>query len=244
VTKVTVAAPKRLGAIAPIGHKKTKDLNLLRRQEKCREAVLWRVATVTAGGPRSETVFFAIPKQYGCLFFKACVTLRRILAARKGPIVRRIRKAALLAAIWFAGAGGLMGEEMSAPLTELIKPIHQLGTAISPPAGELPPDVAQVRFANAPLIAAESYGGRGWMAYTYFWQAPALCHRPVYFEEPNLERYGYNAGCLLQPFVSGAHFFSAVPALPVRMALERPHVGRYTLGYARPGSAPCWARPQ
>jgi hypothetical protein len=241
VTNVTVAAPKQLGADAPIGHKNTKDLNLLRRQEKCRETVLRAAATDRAGGLRSEIVFFAIPKQTGWLLFKACVTLRRILAARKRPTVRRIRKAALIAGFWIAGTGWLVGEEMSAPITEQIRPIRQLGTSIAPPPGELPPDVAQVQFANAPVVA-EFDGGRGWLGYMYFWQAPALCHRPVYFEEPNLERYGYQAGYLLQPLFSGAHFFSAVPALPVRMAIARPHVGRYALGYARPGSAPCWQR--
>jgi hypothetical protein len=187
-------------------------------------------------------VFFAIPKQTGWLFYKACVTLRRVLAARKQPIVRPIRKAALIGVIWIAGTGATIGEEMSLPISEQIRPIRQLGTSIAPTAGELPPDVAQVQFAGAPVIVAEPYGGRGWMGYAYFWWAPELCHWPVYFEEPNLERYGYHAGCL-QPLFSGAHFFSAVPALPVRMALERPHVGRYALGHARPGSIPCWRRP-
>jgi hypothetical protein len=192
---------------------------------------------------RSNTVFFAVPKLTGRLFFKACVTLRRILAAQKRPVVRRIRKAAVVAGICCIGTGDLFSEEFVPPISEQIRPIRQLGTSIAPPAGELPPNVAEVQFSNAPLIRAEEFGHRGWLEYAYFWQAPALCHRPLYFEEPNLERYGHHAGCLLQPLVSGAHFFSAVGALPLRVALDHPHLSHYNLGYARPGSAACWSRP-
>jgi hypothetical protein len=187
-------------------------------------------------------VFFAIPKQTGCLFFRACVTLRRILAARKRPVARRIRRAALLAGLMFGGTGVLAGESTMLPVTEEIRPIGSIGTSIAAPPGELPPNLAQIRFANAPFVHAASIEGRDWLSYAYFWQAPALCHRPLYFEEPNLERYGHSAGCLLQPLVSSAHFFSAVPALPVKMAFEHPHRRRYTLGHARPGSDACWRR--
>jgi hypothetical protein len=189
----------------------------------------------------SEIVYFAIPKHGGWLFFKACVTLKRILAARKRPVVRRLRKAALVSAIWFAGSGALTGEEILTPTTDQIRSIGEIGTSIAPPTGELPPNVAQVEFARAPVVLPDSLEGRDWLSYAYFWEAPALCHRPLYFEEPNLERYGHHACCMLQPLMSGVHFFSAVPALPFKMALERPH--RYNFGYARPGSDPCWQRP-
>ncbi|NNJ28132.1 hypothetical protein [Alienimonas chondri] len=39
-------------------------------------------------------------------------------------------------------------------------------------------------------------------------------HRPLYFEDPNLERCGISTGPLTQPIVSGAHFFGTVPLLP------------------------------
>jgi len=188
-------------------------------------------------------MFFAVPKQTRWLLFRACVTLRRILAARQRPVARRTRKAVLLAAIWLAGGRDLLGEETSFSAADEIRPIHALGVSIAPPAGELPPDDAQIRFARAPVIDAASIGGRDWLEYAYFWQAPALRHRPLYFEEPNLERYGHTAGCLLQPVVSAAHFFSAVPALPLKMALRRPHSGHYTLGHSRPGSDAGWRRP-
>ena len=185
-------------------------------------------------------MFFAVPKATGYLLYRACVTLRRILAARRRPVRRPVRKAALLALICFAGSESLWCAE-TAPLTsDAIRPIHQLGTSILPPGGELPPDLAAMHFAKAPVVSAESVSGREWLNYAYFWQAPALCHRPLYFEEPNLERYGHTSRFLTQPFLSGAHFFSSVPALPLKMAIERPHTCRYTLGNGRPGSNGCW----
>ena len=188
-------------------------------------------------------MFFAVPKQTGCLFFRACVTLRRILAARKRPVARRIRKMALLAGIWFVGTSVMAGVQPSPSTADEIRPIGELDASITPPVGERPANLAQIRFARVPVIYANSTGGRDWQPYAYFWQAPALCHRPLYFEEPNLERYGHSAGCLLQPLISTAHFFSAVPALPIKMAFKHPHTCCYSLGHGRPGSGPCWRRP-
>ena len=67
-----------------------------------------------------------------------------------------------------------------------------------------------------------------------------FCHRPLYFEEINLERYGYGCGWCLQPGASAAHFFGTVPALPYLMTVDCPHECIYTLGHYRPGSCPPW----
>jgi hypothetical protein len=48
-----------------------------------------------------------------------------------------------------------------------------------------------------------------------------FCYRPLYFEEKNLERYGRHWGPV-QPIVSGARFFTTVPALPYLMAVNHP----------------------
>jgi hypothetical protein len=63
---------------------------------------------------------------------------------------------------------------------------------------------------------------------SYAWFSPTLsCHtacvtyQPLYFEEINLERYGYGFGCL-QPFVSAAHFYGTLPLLPYKMAASPP----------------------
>lgn len=78
------------------------------------------------------------------------------------------------------------------------------------------------------------------MPSTYAWHASALCHKPLYFEEVQLERYGHTAGPIRQPFISGAHFFLNIAALPYNMAINPPHECQYALGYYRPGSCAPW----
>ena len=189
------------------------------------------------------------------LLFRACISLRQILAVRKPRPAKRARKAAALCFVYLSlvSPGQARDEAAPAPLpdaanvgvpaVERIRPLRQVSTAIAPPPGELPQDVAQTRFAMAPLKRASDLSGRGWAEFTYAWQAPDLPYHPLYFEEPNLERYGHSAGCILQPVFSGAHFLAAVPALPIRMAFDRPWERVYPLGHARPGSWAPWERP-
>jgi hypothetical protein len=70
----------------------------------------------------------------------------------------------------------------------------------------------------------------------FTWKASGICHKPLYFEDVQLERYGHSWNPIVQPFVSGAHFFVSVPLLPYKMGLRPPHECVYTLGYYRPGS--------
>ncbi|QDT75280.1 hypothetical protein I41_44900 [Lacipirellula limnantheis] len=85
---------------------------------------------------------------------------------------------------------------------------------------------------------------RNWAPVTYMWKASGLCHKPLYFEQVQLERYGHDWGPVLQPFVSGAHFFGTIPILPYKMGLQTPNECDYALGYYRPGScAPYMIEP-
>lgn len=84
---------------------------------------------------------------------------------------------------------------------------------------------------------------RDWIPSTFVWHASALCHKPLYFEQVQLERYGHTAGPLRQPFISGAHFFVSIAALPYKMAINPPHECQYALGYYRPGSCAPWMIP-
>jgi hypothetical protein len=83
---------------------------------------------------------------------------------------------------------------------------------------------------------ADARGPRSWSPTTFTWKASGLCHKPLYFEDVQLERYGHSWGPFIQPVLSGAHFFLTVPILPYKMGLEPPHECVYTLGYYRPGS--------
>ncbi len=84
---------------------------------------------------------------------------------------------------------------------------------------------------------------RGWMPSTINWHASALCHKPLYFEQVQHERYGHTAGPLKQPFIDGAHFFGSALLLPYNMALDPPWECEYVLGYYRPGSCAPWQIP-
>jgi len=79
------------------------------------------------------------------------------------------------------------------------------------------------------------FQGRNWSQVTYMWKASALCHKPLYFEQVQVERYGHSWGPALQPIMSGAHFFATIPILPYKMGIETPNECIYTLGHYRPG---------
>ncbi len=85
-------------------------------------------------------------------------------------------------------------------------------------------------------MGKDSFVPRSWAPSTFHWTASSLCHKPVYFEDLQLERYGHTFGPWLQSIASGGHFFLSVPALPYAVGLFPPNECIYTLGYYRPGS--------
>jgi hypothetical protein len=110
-------------------------------------------------------------------------------------------------------------------------PISSIGTRIVPPSSNVPRRYAGQFFAKTrPNLAVV----RPWTAAGYAWEPTGICHRGLYFEEPNLERHGYSFGLL--PVVSAAHFYGTIPALPYLAASWRPTDCNYTLGQMRPGS--------
>ncbi len=80
------------------------------------------------------------------------------------------------------------------------------------------------------------YEGRHWAEVTYMWKAAGNCHKPLYFEQVQLERYGHSWGPCVQPLVSGAHFFTRLPVLPYCMGITPPNECIYPLGHYRPGN--------
>jgi hypothetical protein len=113
------------------------------------------------------------------------------------------------------------------PSAKPSKPIGSLTTNIAPSEGDLPKDCP---------LGDDVFQPRHFSPITYTWTASGLCHKPLYFEDVQLERYGHMAGPWVQPFASAAHFFATIPILPYKMGLEPPLECMYTLGYYRPGS--------
>ncbi len=110
---------------------------------------------------------------------------------------------------------------------ELERPLAEVTLDIDEPRGLLPTD--------CPLFEDE-YLGRSWPELVFHWKASSLCHKPLYFEEVALERYGHSHGPVVQPLISGAHFFANIITLPYQMGLRHPNECVYPLGYYRPGS--------
>lgn len=86
------------------------------------------------------------------------------------------------------------------------------------------------------LYAAE----RCWVPQTYTWKASDLCHKPLYFEDEQLERYGHSAGPVLQPLKSTAHFFVGLATVPYHMGIHPANECLYALGFYRPGNCAPW----
>lgn len=92
-------------------------------------------------------------------------------------------------------------------------------------------------------LGDESYQGRNWAPATFTWKATAACHKPLYFEERELERHGHTAGPLKQPFLSGATFLGKLLTVPYQAGINPPWECQYALGHYRPGSCAPWLVP-
>ncbi|MBN1853373.1 MAG: hypothetical protein JW829_11640 [Pirellulales bacterium] len=105
---------------------------------------------------------------------------------------------------------------------------------------QTPPSDEEARQKFGTMAAAE-YIGRGCPRFDleteFVWAAPAFYHRPLYFEQVGLERYG-NGACRpwIDPVISTAHFFATVPILPYKIGAEPICSHVYTLGRGRPGN--------
>ena len=113
----------------------------------------------------------------------------------------------------FEGASGpkrLEPEDLCRSPKDL-KRINELTTNIAPSEGDLPHDCS---------LGNDVFQRRSFAPITYAWTASGLCHKPLYFEDVQLERYGHMAGPWVQPFASCADFFLTIPILPYKMGLE------------------------
>jgi hypothetical protein len=85
-------------------------------------------------------------------------------------------------------------------------------------------------------LGGDPYKHRDFAATDFTWRASALCHKPLYFEDVQLERYGHTYGPVIQPCLSMVKFYASVICLPYKMGVEPPLECVYVLGYYRPGS--------
>ena len=91
-------------------------------------------------------------------------------------------------------------------------------------------------------LGSAVFAGRNWIPQTVNWHASALCHKPLYFENIQLERYGHSAGPVLQPILSTGHFFERAFFFPYNTAINPPNECQYALGFYRPGDCAPWLK--
>ncbi|MEM8864143.1 MAG: hypothetical protein AAGF31_01195 [Planctomycetota bacterium] len=131
------------------------------------------------------------------------------------------------------------------PLPEL-NPIESVSVDLTPKpetidgeqtSTELPPNLARQQFGS---YAEATQGGNEWVRFAvqdYLWNSPASRHKPLYFEQINLERYGsHMCGNCWASFAATGHFFGSALSLPYQLAAQPPRECIYTLGHYRPGN--------
>lgn len=117
----------------------------------------------------------------------------------------------------------LQNRELSIPVRVVDLSVADLGT------GSLPESAAEKQQKLAFL-------GRGAIDKCVHWHPSEICHYPLRFEEPMLERHGHvRFGCW-QPLASGAKFFATIPLLPYLNSLRPCCEPVYAFGNYRPGS--------
>lgn len=124
-------------------------------------------------------------------------------------------------------------ESVKAPIGAANISVMDIGTKV------LPEDQAAKQM--VPRMPLPVGRDRALEGLTYRWQAANICHLPLYFEEPMLERHGQQCcPTWIQPAVSGSKFLSNLILYPYKATLHPAFENRYTLGHFRPGSgAPC-----
>ena len=127
----------------------------------------------------------------------------------------------------------------SAPVQRATKYLDQAGLSLDAKYA-----VSYFRSVGPQILNTEytrrSANGQYWVSTYALWKSPNLAHRPLYFEDANLERFGGER--LGQPLFSAAHFFASVATLPYQIGQNPGNDLYYVSGYGRPGNEYCLRR--
>jgi hypothetical protein len=80
-----------------------------------------------------------------------------------------------------------------------------------------PPE--RITFPEEPILSRRPYYGRSWPLSKMFVEPHYLCHKRLLFEQPNMERYGWDLG-IFGPVVSTAVFFKDCAMLPYHLGTQ------------------------
>jgi hypothetical protein len=84
-------------------------------------------------------------------------------------------------------------------------------------------------------LSTSPFQARAFPPSTYQWQASNVFYQPLYFEDPDLERYGHAWPFFIQPIVSSVRFTAQAVGIPYQMTIDPCCCRVYPLGFYRPG---------
>jgi hypothetical protein len=83
-------------------------------------------------------------------------------------------------------------------------------------------------------LPKQTYLGRAWPPRATMIAPNFVCYKPLYFEEKNTERYGWDAG-VFQPICSASKFYGDLIILPYHLCVSPPCTCECNTGYLLPG---------
>jgi hypothetical protein len=89
-------------------------------------------------------------------------------------------------------------------------------------------------YPDEPVLTREKYFGRNWQARTLYVEPNYLCYRRLLFEQPNMERYGWDLGPISVP-ISGLAFLGDFLTLPYHAFTDPFRCCECNAGYCLPG---------
>lgn len=113
--------------------------------------------------------------------------------------------------------------------------LEQSTVNVLAPPGNAPTDIANVEFKRFDIEQHPMGTSRFPAPIDCHWKSPAFCHRPLYFEQVAMERYGVT-NKVIQPLLSATRFYGTVPLLPILCLRDVSPYRPSTLGFERPGS--------
>ncbi len=116
---------------------------------------------------------------------------------------------------------------------DYLRPITAVAYSLGERPAAYPVDYSSQQF--SPEMQANLGAVRIWGEQTYSWDTSAFCHRRLFFEDENLERYGRSFG-VLQPFVSAGHYTGRLLAWPYLAVASAPCRCVSSAGHELPGS--------
>jgi hypothetical protein len=96
------------------------------------------------------------------------------------------------------------------------------------------PSPERILFPEEPILSRDAYAGRSWSPMSEHAEPNYVCHKRLYFEQLNAERYGWDLG-ILHPLLATGKFYWDVATYPYHAATAPCRKFECSAGYCLPG---------